>query len=86
MTRILELLVSDGLASRAVEERDARRRAIQITQAGRKVASEAVPRLAEPLKEAFSDLTPEEFAQLGSLLRKVTKSFDKYPLPLRASA
>ena len=86
MTRILDLLVSDGLVTRAVEKRDARRHIIQITAAGRKVAAAAVPRLAEPLREAVSDLTPEEFAQLEMLLRKTITSFDKASAPLRASA
>ncbi|MDR8398381.1 MarR family transcriptional regulator [Paraburkholderia sp. USG1] len=83
MTRILDMLVSDGLASRVLETRDARRHAIHITRAGRKVATEAVPRLIEPLKRAFSDLSPEEFATLEKLLRKSILSFDKGAQPLR---
>jgi len=86
MTRILEQLERDGLVSRAIEERDARRHAIQITKAGRAAATHAVPRLAEPLIRAFAGLSPEEFAQLDALLRKAVKSFDEPALPLRASA
>src|ERR1700722_7209094 len=61
MTRILDQLVSDGLAPRAAEGRDGRRYVIQITAAGRRAATNAVPRLAQPLKQAFSDLGSEEF-------------------------
>jgi MarR family transcriptional repressor of emrRAB len=86
MTRILDQLVSDGLASRAAEGRDGRRFVVQITAAGRRAATHAVPQLAQPLKQAFSDLSPEEFAQLDFLLRRVITSFDKDALPLRASA
>ncbi len=86
MTRILDTLESDGLVSRAIEERDARRHAIQITDAGRAMAAAAVPRVAEPLTRAFAGLAPEEFAQLDALLRKAVKSFDQPALPLRASA
>ena len=77
MTRILESLERDGLASRAVEQYDARRHVIQISPAGRKAANAAVPRMNAQLRCAFSDLTPEEFALLDKLLRKTVLSFDK---------
>jgi MarR family transcriptional repressor of emrRAB len=86
MTRILDALVSDGLASRTIETRDARRHAIEITKAGRKVANAAVPRMVEPLKRAFSGLDPAELAQLDHLLRKAITSFDKGAVPLRSAA
>lgn len=85
MTRILESLVGDGLVSRAVEARDARRHVIHITPKGRKAATEAVPKMIEPLKRAFCDLTPEEFKVLDKLLRKMIQSFDKGAEHLRAA-
>src|SRR5882757_2733251 len=85
MTRILDSLVEDGLATRAVEPRDARRFAIRITPAGRKRTTQAVPRLVEPLKGAFSGLSLDEFSTLDRLLRKAIASFDKNALPLRAA-
>jgi MarR family transcriptional repressor of emrRAB len=84
MTRILDELVAEKLVTRMPEERDGRRFVIQITSAGRKAANAAAPRMTEPLQRAFSDLTPEELAQLDTLLRKVIVSFDKSALPLRA--
>ena len=86
MTRILDALASDRLVSRNVEERDARRQIVRITAEGRRNVSDAAPRLAEPLRRAFSGLSAEEFSQLDHLLRKVIKSFDQSALPLRASA
>lgn len=77
MTRILESLVSEELVSRAAEARDARRHVIRISPKGRKAAIAAVPKLVEPLKGAFSDLSAEEFAMLNKLLQKMILSFDK---------
>lgn len=77
MTRILEQLVQEGLVSRESEIRDARRHVIQITPKGRSVTTAAVPKMAEPLRSAFSELSSEEFATLGTLLRKTILSFDK---------
>src|SRR5271157_5480460 len=85
MTRILDTLATEKFINRLPEERDGRRSVVQITAAGRKAATAAAPKLAEPLQRAFSDLTPEEFAQLDALLRKVIMSFDKSASPLRAS-
>jgi MarR family transcriptional regulator, negative regulator of the multidrug operon emrRAB len=84
MTRILGSLVSDGLATRSVEERDSRRHMIQITTAGVRAANKAVPQLAAPLKQAFSGLTSAEFVQFDALLRKTIVSFDNNTVPFRA--
>jgi MarR family transcriptional repressor of emrRAB len=86
MTRILDELSTEKFITRLPEQRDGRRLVVQITAAGRKAATEATPKLAEPLRRAFSDLTPEEFGQLDVLLRRVIMSFDKSASPLRASA
>jgi MarR family transcriptional repressor of emrRAB len=86
MTRILDQLIADKLVLRSSETRDARRAIIQITPRGRSRAEAAMPRLADPLRAAFSDLDRDEFAQLEALLRKAIKSFDKGALPLQARA
>jgi MarR family transcriptional repressor of emrRAB len=77
MTRILDELAADGYIQRVPEERDGRRFIIQITTAGRRVAIAAAPKLASPLRQAFAGLTPQEFAQLETLLRKTIASFDQ---------
>jgi MarR family transcriptional regulator, negative regulator of the multidrug operon emrRAB len=76
-------LSTEKFINRLPEERDRRRSVVHITAAGRKAATAAAPKLAEPLRRAFSDLTPEEFAQLDA---KVIMSFDKSASPLRATA
>jgi len=86
MTRILDQLIGDGLASRSVEARDGRRHSIRITAAGRRACSEAVPRMIEPLKRAFSGLEDSELATLNALLRKAITSFDKGAQALRSAA
>jgi MarR family transcriptional regulator, negative regulator of the multidrug operon emrRAB len=85
MTRILEFLERDGLASRTVELRDARRHVIEITEKGRNASVLAVPQMAAPLKCAFAGLSPKEFANLTELLQKVATSFDTTRTPMRAA-
>jgi MarR family transcriptional repressor of emrRAB len=82
MTRILELLENEGLASRTLEARDARRHVIEITDTGRQICTETVPQMHAPLKRAFSDLSSDELNTLALLLKKVTISFDKGARPL----
>jgi MarR family transcriptional repressor of emrRAB len=84
MTRILEQLEREGYASRAVEARDARRHVIEISAKGRRVAAAAVPKMVEPLRRAFSGLTPQEFRTLEMLLRKTILSFDQGALGAKA--
>jgi MarR family transcriptional repressor of emrRAB len=86
MTRILEELVQDGWVSRRVSPRDARRHVIAITQAGRAKVHDTVPRIAEPIRRAFSDLAEAELALLNKLLRKLIVSFDKGAGEMRAAA
>jgi MarR family transcriptional repressor of emrRAB len=86
MTRILEELVRDGWVSRRVSPRDARRHVIAITAAGRGKVHDTVPRIAEPIHRAFSDLGAAELALLGKLLRKLIVSFDKGAGETRAAA
>ena len=85
MTRVLDGLIEEGLVQRASSIRDARRAVIQITPGGREMAMNALPRLEQPLKRAFEDLSPDEFATMDRLLRKVIRAFDKGAHPLRAT-
>ncbi|MCK9285381.1 MAG: MarR family transcriptional regulator [Rhodocyclaceae bacterium] len=76
MSRILEQLARDGLVSRTPESMDARRHVIKITAKGRKIATEAVPKMLEPLSKAFTGLTAEEFITLNTLIQKAILSLD----------
>lgn len=80
VTRILETLEAQGYTSREVEQRDARRHVIHVTEAGRRATQAAVPQMITPLLRAFSDLSPDEFSTLDHLLRKVVLSLDKSPI------
>lgn len=86
MTRILEELVEDGWIERAAAARDGRRHVISITASGRRKVRDTVPRIAEPIRRAFSDLSTDEMAVLDKLLRKLITSFDKGAGELRAVA
>lgn len=77
MTRILEELVEDGWIGRSTAARDGRRQVISITASGRRKVRDTVPRIAEPILRAFSDLSGDEMALLDKLLRKLIASFDK---------
>jgi MarR family transcriptional repressor of emrRAB len=76
MTQILDELVQDKLVSRTPHARDGRRFDISINAEGRKRVREVVPRLIEPLKNAFGLLDADEFALLDRLLRKLIVSLD----------
>lgn len=86
MTRILDELTEAGLVSRTVHARDGRRFDICITAAGRKRVREVVPKMVEPLKRAFSGLSPEEFATLDKLMRKLIVSLDQSARGMSAAA
>lgn len=86
MTRILEELVKDGWIERRTAPRDGRRHIISITQAGIDKVRDTVPRIAQPIERAFSDLSAEEVALLDTLLRKLIVSFDKGAMAARAAA
>lgn len=85
-TRIVEELVQAGWATRSVHARDARRHEIAITAEGRQTVRDIVPRMIEPLERAFSGLTPEEFALLDRLLRKLIVSLDNSARAMTAVA
>lgn len=86
MTRLLEELVEDGYVERSIDPRDGRRHVIAITPEGRAKALDTAPQLREPIENAFSDLTPNEFALLEKLMRKLIVSLDKNPRSLRLAA
>lgn len=86
MTRILEELVEDGWIERRSAPRDGRRHIISITAAGRRKVRDTIPRIAEPIERAFSDLDADEMALLNKLLCKLIVSFYKGSGAMRAAA
>lgn len=77
ITRIIEDLESRGWVRRSVAPRDARRLIIALTESGRNKVTDTVPRIAPAIQRAFSGLSAEEFALLGTLLRKLITSLDQ---------
>ncbi|MGQ0697048.1 MAG: MarR family winged helix-turn-helix transcriptional regulator [Panacagrimonas sp.] len=86
MTRILDELIQAELVSRTVQPRDGRRFDICITAAGRQRVREVVPQMIEPLNQAFSGLSSDEFTTLDRLLRKLIVSFDQSARAMKAAA
>jgi MarR family transcriptional repressor of emrRAB len=86
MTRLLEELEGDGYIARRMDARDGRRHVISITNKGRAKALDVAPQLREPIENAFSDLSADEFAVLERVLRRLIVSLDKSPRSLRVAA
>jgi MarR family transcriptional repressor of emrRAB len=86
MTRLIEELVEDGHVARNPDPRDGRRYTVSITRKGRTKAQETAPQLYEPIRNAFSDLSEQEFVLLQKLLRKLIVSLDKSPRAARMAA
>lgn len=77
MTRIVGELEGLGHVRRTPSARDGRRQVVAITPQGRRTVRETVPQIAQPLREAFSGLSPAEMATLNRLLRRLVVSFDR---------
>lgn len=73
MSRILDRLERLGYVSRAADSRDARRRAVHLTGAGRAAALAAArPEVGERI--AHDGLTPDQVAQLREILLAMVTS------------
>ncbi|BBO28268.1 hypothetical protein AltI4_26560 [Alteromonas sp. I4] len=82
MTHIINSLEKAEYVSRKVSNQDARRHSIAITEAGRRKVDNMVPKIVDPINQAFSGLSQNEMAQLDALLRKLITSFDNGALSL----
>jgi DNA-binding MarR family transcriptional regulator len=77
MTRILDLLLSEKLVRIDVHERDARRKRVAITPAGRKLVKGYAGNFAPIVLESFSGLSAQDKKTFEHLLRAVIASMDK---------
>ena len=59
-----------GLVTRRVDDRDARRSVVQLTDAGRVALDAAESRRRSAVAEAIADFTPEEAATFATLLAR----------------
>lgn len=76
MTRILSLLESEKLIGAEQDARDARRRRIVATPAGRKLVRSCAAKCQPVLKAAFGGLNPEDKQVLERVLRALIEKFD----------
>ena len=76
MTRILDLLLSEELVRVDIHERDARRKRVTGTPAGRKLIKSYAARFAPIVAEVFSRLGEKDKQVLEHLLRTVVSSMD----------
>jgi len=84
MTRLLDVLVSEGLVFRRPAAGDARRQVVTITEQGSVRCRSMAEQIEAPLRAAFSKLDDADLAHLARLLRKAVTSFDAATLPARA--
>ncbi|WP_320838649.1 MarR family winged helix-turn-helix transcriptional regulator [Zhongshania sp.] len=76
MTRIIDVLVSEGLVKIKTDVRDARRRRINILPAGRKLVRACGQRYQSVTSTVFNSLDAENKETLERLLRTVIASMD----------
>ncbi len=84
ISALLSGLEDQGLIERAIDPADRRRFYIHLTDAGRDVALEELPRHARHISTMFADLTQEEIETLLRLLQKVCNTLRQRVCP-RAS-
>lgn len=76
VTRLVDRLVRDGLASRAHDEADRRVVRVRLSEKGAAVLQALDAPLLETHRRQLGHMTPEELAQLVALLRKARREPD----------
>lgn len=76
--RILNILEEKGFITRALEAKGKRPvKKIYITEKGKKLVEESVPRLRSAFQQVFEDVSDEELAVLRGILNKMKTSLSK---------
>lgn len=76
--RILNILEEKGFITRALETKGKRPvKKIYITEKGKKLVEESVPRLRSAFQQVFEDVSDEELAVLRGILNKMKTSLSK---------
>jgi DNA-binding MarR family transcriptional regulator len=73
ITGVLNRLKSRGFIKSAEDPLDPRRREIDLTDKGRRVADAAIETVGEISNETFAPLTREEFRTLTEILKKIIR-------------
>lgn len=74
MSLLVRELKAGGLVGESADPGDARRRLVEITDAGRRRLAEDRARLAEPLSAAVAALDPEDRAALAAALPRLLRA------------
>jgi len=74
ITRLLNSLAGKGLVSRKPDEQDRRVVRASLTGKGRDATLTLYPKLKEILKQAYSDISAEEFALTHDVLSRMLKN------------
>jgi len=75
MTNRVDRLVARGLVERRVDPNDGRGVVVQLTDDGLQRVDQAMLDLVQAEEERLADLTPQQQAQLGGLLRRLNEGF-----------
>jgi len=74
-SRLVNDAAQRGLVNRAVDERDARRSVVTITEAGRTLLQSTRASRHSAVTDALAGFTPEEVAQFANLLQRFAESW-----------
>lgn len=76
--RILNILEENGFIKRAAETKGKRLvKKIYITDKGKKLVEESIPKLRQAFRQVFEDISEEEFSNLRKILEKMKESLSK---------
>jgi MarR family transcriptional regulator, lower aerobic nicotinate degradation pathway regulator len=73
ITGVINRLKSRGLLTSSEDPLDPRRREVDLTEKGRRIADAAIKTISEISKETFAPLTREEFQTLTDILKKIIR-------------
>ena len=76
LTRIVDILVRDGLVTRTGDSVDRRRMVIRLTKSGRKKVSRAAIVVQALRRDVSRGVTKREKAQLGRILAKINANIE----------
>lgn len=77
MTRMIDRLEEKGLIRRERSTTDRRVVLLHVTESGKALLPQIVPRVVDILNQALTDFTPAEIEQIKHLLGRVVTNLDK---------
>jgi DNA-binding MarR family transcriptional regulator len=77
LTRILNLMDKHGLVARRPDPHDARRQRVFLTQAGRDLRDQLIPRVEAYLRKALAGLTQDDYDRLDWIQRRIWANLEQ---------